>query len=226
MRVAISQSNYLPWKGYFHQIARVDVFVLYDCAQYTRRDWRNRNKIMTPQGPQWITVPVLTKGEFLSPIEQIEVEDHRWVGKHLGAIKANYARAPFFKEVFPLLEREYAALTDVRRLSEVNERLLRFVTQYLAIETKIMRSGDFQLREGKSERLLGICQDLGADCYLSGPAAKDYLDLGLFQDAGIAVEWMSYQYQPYAQLGPAFDHFVSVIDLLMAEGKAARRHLS
>jgi hypothetical protein len=222
MKVAISQSNYIPWKGYFDQIKRVDVFVVYDCAQYTRRDWRNRNKIMTSNGPHWLTIPVLTKGEFLTSVEQIEVEDSKWIAKHLGAIRANYAKTPFFKELFPKIEAQYKQLEEEKLLSRINVTLLKFFMSTLGINTKIMLSSEFELVEGKSERLLGICLNLNATTYLSGPAAKDYLDVELFQAKGINVEWMEYShYRPYPQTGPEFTHYVSIIDLLMNTGPQA-----
>lgn len=106
-RIAILQSNYIPWKGYFDMIAAVDEFILYDDMQYTRRDWRNRNQIKTPQGVQWLTVPVRVKGKYDQTIRETEIDGIDWAGTHWKIIAQNYRRAPRFEEVAAVFEPLY-----------------------------------------------------------------------------------------------------------------------
>lgn len=219
-RVAIIQSNYIPWKGYFDLIASVDQLILYDDMQFTRRDWRNRNLIKTPQGTQWLTVPVKVKGKFTQTIRETEIQDPSWAGAHWNTLRANYARATHFQQVSALLEPIYRQRFDT--ISEVNRRFIETICDYLAIDTKIANSWDYSLAEGKSERLADLCQQAGATTYVSGPAARDYLDEAVFDSLGIAVEWFSYEgYPTYHQQWGEFVHGVSIVDLLFNCGPDA-----
>jgi len=227
--VAIVQSNYLPWRGYFDMIRSVDEFILFDSVQYTRRDWRNRNIIKTPQGPRWITIPVEVKGKYFQAINETRIADPRWAAKHIRTIEANYRRAAAFEEVaswlFPLLE----GAGNESLLSKANERLLLALSERLNIETSLRRCTDLIPRGdlaamGPSERLLALCQAAGAGRYLSGPSARTYLDEGMFSTAGIEVAWMDYGgYPDYPQLWGPFDGEVSIVDLLLNVGEAAPR---
>lgn len=223
--VAIVQSNYIPWKGYFDLIARVDEFVLYDDVQYTRRDWRNRNRIKTAQGPMWLTIPVRVGGRYLQRIRDVEVEDADWAETHWRSIVHHYAAAPAASDYRGALEELYR--TAPRRwLSEINEHFLAGICGLLEIKTRFRRSSELDLSGDRSERLLNMCRQLGASTYLSGPAASGYLDAARFQAEGIEVAWADYGgYPEYRQLHPPFDHHVSIIDLLMNEGRDARRFL-
>jgi hypothetical protein len=156
-RVAIVQSNYIPWKGYFDLIATVDEFILFDDVQYTRRDWRNRNRIKTPHGTQWLTIPVAAKGRYSDPIKDIEISDVSWGTDHWRTLERCYAQAPFFglfRERFEELYRD----ARQSRLSLVNRRFLEAVCALLRIETKITWSMDYEVRDGKTERLVSLCQ--------------------------------------------------------------------
>ena len=220
-KVAILQSNYIPWKGYFDLINMVDEFILYDDMQYTRRDWRNRNKIKTPQGLKWLTIPVEVKGKFFQKINETKISDKKWGKRHWTQIVQNYKNAHYFKEYKDLFEELYRNNNEIY-LSAVNMKFLHAINNILGIHTTIKDSSEFKLIDGKSERLLGICKDCQADVYLSGPAAKGYLDTQLFQNEGIAVEWIDYSgYGQYTQLYPPFEHGVSVIDLIFNEGSNA-----
>jgi hypothetical protein len=220
-RVAIVQSNYLPWKGYFDLIASVDVFVLYDSVQYTRRDWRNRNKIKTRDGLRWITVPVQVKGRYLQTIAETELSGNDWVNEHLSAIRHAYARTPSFADTFAWLEEQLAAAPRTS-IAALNRHLIEACCRRLGITTEIRDSSEFVLSEGRNERLADICRDLGATEYVSGPAAKDYMDASVFAERGITVRWKSYTgYRPYEQLHPPFEHGVSVIDLMCSTGAEA-----
>ena len=215
--IAIIQSNYIPWKGYFDLMARADVLVIYDEVQYTKNDWRNRNIIKTPNGPQWITIPVRQRN-LSQRICETEVTDPKWALKHLRTLQTNYAKAPFFKEVFPVLESVYMGL-DTPFLSEINLMLLLTVRDMLGISTEVIDSRSLNLEGNRSERLVDALLKLGGTEYISGPSAKEYLDVGLFSNKGIGVTWMDYSgYSEYPQLFPPFKHEVSVIDLLFNAG--------
>ena len=221
-RVAILQSNYIPWKGYFDLIAQVDAFVLYDDVQYTRQDWRNRNRIKTAQGPLWLTIPVDVKFSDRQKIKDTKVSNQTWRRQHWKSIAQSYSRAPFFSTYRQCLEEAYLG-SDAAYLSEINAGWLRTLCGLLGIGTQLSWSMDYALTsEDRTERLIELCQRLQADEYVSGPAAKAYLDEAAFNAAGIAVRWMDYAgYPEYRQLYPPFDHFVSVLDLLLSEGPKA-----
>lgn len=224
-RVAILQSNYIPWKGYFDLIHSVDEFILFDTAQYTRRDWRNRNKIKTPQGVIWLTIPVVVKGRYFQAIQDTEISDRRWAEEHWKTIHHSYARAPHFAAYKDRLEALYLGCQE-KHLSRVNYRLLREICAILGIATKFSWSSDYPEVEGKTERLVEWCKQAGAAEYLSGPAARDYIDERLFTEAGIALRWMDYSgYPEYRQLYPPFEHGVSILDLLFNEGPDATRYM-
>jgi len=223
--IAIVQSNYIPWKGYFDLIAAVDEFVLYDDMQYTRRDWRNRNRIKTSGGLQWLTIPVQVKGQYEAPIRSIQVDGNQWAVKHWKSLEQHYKRASHFDEVADWLAPLYLN-QSLNYLSEINRLFLTSVCQYLGIETAITNSWDYAATAGKSERLASICEQAGASSYLSGPAARGYLDEGLFEDKGIHVRWFDYSnYPEYPQLWGDFEHSVSIVDLLFNCGPSARDFL-
>ena len=220
-RVAIIQSNYIPWKGYFDLIASVDEFVLYDTVQYTRRDWRNRNLIKTASGLQWLSVPVKVRGRYHQSIAETEIMGNEWASQHWRTITSNYRRSSFFDDVRQWLEPVYTE-EHFTHLSALNHRLIRSVCSYLGIGTRIHSSSEFMVSEERSERLAEICQKIQAGVYVSGPAAKSYLNEQLFTDRGISVSWFDYGHYPeYPQLWGSFEHGVSILDLLFNCGKSA-----
>ena len=224
-RAAIVQSNYIPWKGYFDMINMVDEFILYDDVQYTRRDWRNRNAIKTQAGLKWLTIPVEVKGKYLQLIRDTKIPEPRWGEQHWGMLLQNYSRAPYFGDYRRIFEPLYLAAAEPS-LSLSNRSFLEAVCGILGIATRITWSWEHPSPEGKSERLLGLCKAVGAGIYVSGPAAKDYLDVGLFEAEGVRVEWMDYSgYPEYHQLHPPFEHGVTVLDLIFNEGPQARRFM-
>lgn len=223
--VAIVQSSYIPWKGYFDLIDSVDEFVLYDDQQYTRRDWRNRNRIKTAQGPIWLTIPVQVKGRYHQKIQETTVSDPAWANRHWRTIEHAYGRAPHFDEHRDVLHRLYAEC-DEGFLSDVNRRFLDVLCDLLGIRTRIVWSTDYEAEGAKTERLVSLCRAAGATSYLSGPTARAYLNESRFDDAGIELRFMDYSaYPQYEQLYPPFEHAVSVIDLLVHTGPAARSYL-
>ena len=225
MRIAISQSNYIPWKGYFDLIQSVDEFVLFDDVQYTRRDWRNRNRIKTAHGLAWLTIPVQSTGQYLALIKDIEVIDPDWAKKHWKTIASVYAQAPHFQWFADRFERLYLESTEAR-LSLINRAWLEAACELLGIHTKLTWSMDYAVAEGRTERLVSICQQAGATTYVSGPSARDYIDDACFAAAGIDLQYFDYAgYPEYPQFHGSFEHAVSVIDLLCHMGPNARDYL-
>ena len=170
-KIAIVQSNYIPWKGYFDMIAAVDEFILYDDMQYTRRDWRNRNQIKTPQGLQWLTVPVKVKGKYHQTIRETEIEGVDWAKSHWKSLCQNYRRAKHFNAVAQELEPLYLQ-TEYTHLSQLNRTLIEWVCSKLGIMTKISNSWDYTTDRWQ-DRATGrsMCQAGGSE-YISGPAAR------------------------------------------------------
>jgi hypothetical protein len=230
--VVITQSNYLPWRGYFDLLRSADEVVLLDCVQYTRRDWRNRNRIKTPRGAEWLTIAVETKGRQQQAIDETQIADRQWSRKHIKAIELAYHKAPFYRQAAPWLFDLLQSVADEPLLTKVNERTLRALCQRLNIPVTIWRCSEVIARERllpleATERLVALAAALGASRYLTGPAARDYLAVDRFHAAGIAVEWMSYEgYAPYPQLWGAFEQHVSIVDLLLNTGADAPRYLT
>ncbi len=224
-KVAILQSNYIPWKGYFDMIKMVDEFILYDDMQYTKRDWRNRNKIKTPNGLQWLTVPVEVKGKYFQKINETLVSEGNWAKDHWNTIKGFYGKAKYFKEYKEPFEAFYLT-TQEKYLSRINFELINIVNEILGIKTKISWSSDYTIVDGKTERLLNLVQQANGTEYISGPAAKDYIVEDLFKEAGIQLSWMDYSgYNEYEQLYPPFEHGVTVLDLIFNEGENAKQFM-
>jgi len=221
--IALVQSNYIPWKGYFDLIASVDEFVLYDDVQFTKNDWRNRNRIKTPQGVQWLSVPV---GQRIDRrIRDVELSDSRWQAQHWKTLEANYRRSPGFAETADWLAPLYL---DQRHetLSALNRCLIEAICRCLSIRTRITDSSTYHLAGDRSERVAGICAQAGAARYVSGPAARSYLDEQVFAHHGVTVSWFDYSgYPTYPQPWGAFAHDVTVLDVLFSCGSDARRYM-
>jgi WbqC-like protein family len=227
MKCVILQPSYIPWRGVFDQINRSDVFVFYDDVQYDKRGWRNRNQIKTPRGKQWLTIPVYSRGaqtEHLA-IDQIRIVwDNPWNEDHWKSLQHAYGKAPFFKRYASLLEKFYA---------RHDERLADFTIDFtiaLAGELDIrhvrfLRSSELAVEGQKTDRLLAVLARVGADHYLSGPSARDYIEDDKFKASGIRLEYMVYNYPEYPQLYPPYDAFVSVLDLLFMTGPEAPQYI-
>lgn len=228
MKVVILQPSYIPWRGYFDQICRADLFVFYDDVQYDKRGWRNRNQIKTPSGKQWLTIPVHSHGAQTKniSINQIQIAwDNPWSQNHLKALQHSYARAPQFDHYLPLLETFYQ-----RRDQPLADFTIDF-TIALAHElgnthTHFMRSSEIARIDGqKTDRLIQILQAVGGTHYISGPSARDYIEQDKFDQAGIRLEYMEYNYPEYPQLYPPFDPYVSILDLLFMTGQHAPNYI-
>jgi len=219
-RIAIVQSSYIPWKGYFDLIRSVDAFILLDNVQFTRRDWRSRNKIKTQHGPAWLSIPVHTRGRYTQLIQETTASESDWGKRHWQTIRSNYAKTPYFDQYADRLAALYENPSP--RLSEINHGFIAAICDMLNVTTPITWASDYEARDTPSERLIDLCRAVGGTRYLSGPNARDYLDVAAFAAEGIAVEFADYSgYPEYPQPHGAFEHHVSVLDLLFCTGRRA-----
>ncbi|HMQ67487.1 MAG TPA: WbqC family protein [Ignavibacteria bacterium] len=217
-KIIITQSNYIPWKGYFDSINMADEFVLYDDMQYTRRDWRNRNQIKTKDGLKWLSIPVEVKGKYFQKINETKVSEPDWGEKHWNTIVHNYSKAKYFNEYKKIFEELYLN-SDEEYLSKINYNFIKAICEILGIRTEMKWSSEFKLLEEKTERLVDICKKEGATDYYSGPAAKAYMNEELFDKENIKVHYFDYSgYPEYRQLHGEFTHAVSILDLIFNEG--------
>ncbi|MEE9569373.1 MAG: WbqC family protein [Candidatus Binatia bacterium] len=219
MRVVVLQPSYLPWLGYFDQMFKSDVFVVYDDVQYDKNGWRNRNRIKTPQGPQWLTVPVLTKGRKFPLNREVEINNTiSWQTKQLKSIVQNYRKAPLFQQYVDPLQAILGR--NWRFLIDLNMACMQMVVNQLGLNSRIVFSSELKIsRTGKSERLVDICRHFGADTFLEGDMGKNYIDEELFVREGIHVEYHAYRHPIYHQLHGDFLPYMSVIDLLLNHGR-------
>lgn len=221
-RVAILQSSYIPWKGYFDIINMVDRFILFDDVQFTRRDWRSRNRIKSANGPIWLSIPTANKGRYLENIEDIRVADPLWCRRHWASIESAYRKAPHFTDHAEAVRDLYRRAEGVEMLSAVNHLFLEGLCGLLGIATTMNWSREFPVEGRKTDRLVALCRAVGASSYLSGPSARSYIEPEKFEEAGITLEYVDYSgYPEYDQLHGAFDHAVSVLDLLFMTGPKA-----
>jgi hypothetical protein len=214
MRVAAIQSNYVPWKGYFDIINDADIFVFYDEVQYTKNSWRNRNKIYTPNGLQWLTIPIPAKSVKLK-ISEVVFENNEWMKLHHKTLSLGYANAPHFEQLKKIIDQLYLG-QPWTRLADVNRFFTKLVCEILSIKTKIVDSKDFQLTDGRIERLLELLIHLKATNYISGPSGKDYLDehADRFLAHGIQLEYKDYEgYPAYPQMTEPYESQVSILDM-------------
>ena len=223
-KVAVIQSNYLPWKGYFDIIHDVDLFIFYDDVQFTKNDWRNRNRIKTANGTIWLTIPV--GGHLDRMICEIELTDPSWQKKHWRSISQAYARAPHFARYREFFEHVYLE-RQWQLLSELNAFLTISVARdFLGMRAEFKDSRDYKPEGTRLERLIDVLRKAGATSYVSGPAARSYIDESAFSRAGIELVWKSYDgYPEYPQIHPPFEHTVSIVDLLFNVGPDATEYI-
>jgi hypothetical protein len=218
--VVVLQPGYLPWLGFFDQYRRADVFVYYDDVQYDKHGWRNRNRIKTQAGPLWLTVPVRHSGLGFPKIRDVEIDNRApWARKHATSIRQAYARAPFLARYMPELEALLLRRWD--GLADLDIACAELIAGWLGLRSRVERSSVLGISGEQSARLVRICQHFGASTYLSGDAAADYLDVGLFAGHGVAVEWQRFVHPAYPQLHGAFAPYMSAIDLLFNCGDEA-----
>jgi hypothetical protein len=213
MRVGILQPGYLPWLGFFEQVYRCDVFVLYDDVQFDKNSWRNRNRIKTPDGPLWLTVPVSHRGHTSQTLLETKIsEKKRWRRKHLNSIKTYYGKAPYFDRYIEDLTRFYQQ--EWSYLVDLDIALINYFLKELGITTPILRSSELGISGKKTDRLIAICKSLGATAFYEGAAGRNYIEEEKFRQAGIELEYQDYQHPVYPQLYGEFIPYLSVIDLM------------
>ena len=219
MKVVVLQSNYIPWRGYFDLINDADLFIFYDEVQYTKNDWRNRNKIYSKNGLQWVTIPVARESVHLT-ISQVLLPLSNWRAKHLKAITLSYAQAPYFQELQQLVQPLYMA-EHGQYLVDINRYFITSLSKLLRISTHFVDSRQFQLQGGRVERLVHLLKQVGTRTYITGPSAQEYLrgHEQTFESAGIELRYKSYQgYPSYPQLRAPFEGEVSILDLIANVG--------
>lgn len=223
MRVGAIQSAFIPWRGYFDFIASVDIFVFLDDVQFSKGGWRNRNKIKTPTGAEWISVPVkhreLAKLIIETPID----ESRNWRRKHLGTWSANYSSAPYFDDAMSLLE--FVWNGQYETISQLNVELTRDICRYLDITTPLIMSTELKLEGEKTGRLIDLMKKLHGTRYLSGPSADAYLDKNEFRSNGFSLEYKTYDYLEYPQQWGAFEGAVTILDLIANCGPNSKNYL-
>ena len=222
--VGILQPSYLPWLGFFDQLQRVDIFVYYDDVQFEKGSWRNRNRIKTPTGPLWLTVPICIKGQNFPLIRDVQInQSERWERKHLKSIEQNYRKAPYFEayspDFFAVMGKKYVFLLDL------NLELLRLLTGWLGIKTPTTLASELGVAGNKSERLVEICKSLGSTAFYEGASGKNYIDEALFVRHGIKIIYQEYVHPVYNQLHGSFIPYLSIIDLVFNHGPASREIL-
>ena len=216
--VIITQSNYIPWKGYFSSMRGATHLVLYDDMQYTKRDWRNRNKIITPQGPKWLSIPIEVKGKYYQKINEAKVSDPKWGMNHWNVIENNYKKSPRFEEYRDHFKEIYLSPPS-EFLSDINLVFIEKIISLLNIDIEVLSSKEFKLEGDKTEKLVNICLELGAKKYFTGPAAKNYMDESKFLNKGIEIEYYNFSgYPEYRQQWDQFDHAVSIMDMFFNLG--------
>ncbi len=227
VKCVILQPSYIPWRGFFHQIQKADVFIFYDDVQYDDRGWRNRNRIKTPSGSRWLTIPVLGKGAQIEniPIHEIRIAwDRPWARKHWQTIRHAYARAPFLERFAPVLRSFYERRDEL--LADFTIELTIALAREMGLtRTRFLRSSDLGVTGERMERLLGLLAKVGGTHYISGPAARAYIDERMLREAGVTLEYMRYEYPEYPQLYPPYDPHVSIVDLLLMAGAEAPRYI-
>lgn len=219
MKIGIQQPEHLPWIGFFNKMTQVDIFVFLDHVQYKKQYFENRNKIKSPNGPKWVTVPVKKNGKLNPSILEMGIDsgDQKWKRRYLSNIELAYKQAPFWRDVrnlmWPIFEK------PLRKLVDLNLDLIQGIAEYLNIRTETIRSSLLTFSDGqKSDLNLNICKALGATVYLSGPAGKEYLDQFSFRKEGIKVKFHDFQSPEYPQLFGGFQSNMSVIDLIANSG--------
>lgn len=221
MILTAHQPVYLPWLGLFHKAALADSFVSFNQVQYLPKDWNNRNKIKTPNGPIWLTVPVLTSGHREKPLSEIEISnDVPWQRKHWKSISLSYKNAPYFSRYAPFLEDVYQRKWS--RLAELNDHMLRYFLEALGIQVEFLDASEFQFQGKKSELVLDMCRQLKADVYIFGEMGKDYADVESFKRDGVRPVFQKYEHPTYPQLHGDFVPYLSIIDLLFMCGEKSR----
>jgi hypothetical protein len=221
VKLAIAQPTYLPWLGYFGLLDQVDQFVILDTVQFEKQSWQQRNRIKTPTGLQWLTVPVTFRGRLGQRIVDVEIREPEFWRNHLRAVELNYRRAPFFDHYYPSFSDLLRSASSGLRLAELNVELLRWFLDALGIKTSLVRSSELTVDGKRTHLLAEICSVVGAKTYISPLGSADYLlhDLAILTDQKVNVVFQNYVHPSYRQLFPPFQSHASALDLLFNEGE-------
>ena len=221
--VGCIQSSYIPWRGYFDIIRRSDIFVFHDDIQYTKQDWRNRNRIKTAAGLIWLSIPV-RKATTGGAIDEVEIDNEQdWGGKHWRALETYYRNAPFFSQYAEFFKEALRQRWD--RLSDLNVYLISNICETLGIRTRFLNSRSLGLGGRKTDRLIQICRACNAARYLSGPSARNYIEPDKFAATGVEIEYITYDYPPYRQQFGPFVEGASIVDLLFNCGPTSMQFI-
>jgi hypothetical protein len=221
MILSVHQPQYIPWLGYFHKIAKSDLFIFLDDVQYKKREFQNRNKIKTVSGPLWLTVPVITKGLYTQNIKDVKINnDEDWAGDHLKSIEHNYAKAANFQEHKQFFQVFYRKKHEM--LMDASMEIINYSLNYLRINTPVKMSSEFKLTSSSTNRIIDLCKAAGADTYLSGSGGRDYMDVSLFEQNNIKLIFQEFKHPQYPQLFGAFESYLSIIDLFFNCGPKSR----
>jgi len=217
--VAIHQPQYLPWIPYCDKADACDIFVYLDNVQFMRRGVQNRNQIKTPNGAQWLTVPVSAGRESLIKDVRI-VRDQNWQKDHVLTIEHNYARAAGYKrfkdDLKMIIEQRWELL------AELNIAVTEWMFAQLGVACQRVRASELDVSGAKDDLILAICKAVGADVYLSGQGAKAYQNEAKFRENGVELRYQAYYNQPYRQCFTGFVPDLSALDLILNMGEEAR----
>lgn len=218
MKIGILQPGYLPWLGFFEQMYKSDIFVIYDDVQYDKNGWRNRNKIKTAKGAQWLTVPVSVHFQSHQLVKDVKVDNSiDWKKKHLFSIKQSYSKSIFFDKYIDIFENAYARHWDY--IIDIDMHFIKQLADMLGIKDKnVVLSSSFNIKGSRMERLVGICKKYKADTFYEGSAGREYIEEGIFSKNGIKVEYQDYKHPEYTQLYGEFIPYLSIVDLLFNHG--------
>ncbi len=223
--LGVLQPGYFPWLGFFDQMSRVDVFVLYDDVQFDKHGWRNRNRVKSHTGPTWLSVPIRHKGLGQQQINEVEIDNQTtWGRKHLSTIRQLYSKAPYLNKYLPELEVFFSR--HWTKLVELDIACIELMQKWFGITTQVVQASSLGIAGGQSERLLNFCLHFGAQRYLSGNAAENYLDLQLFTENNVLVEWQNYQHPTYPQLHGEFISHLSALDMVLNCGEGSHEILT
>lgn len=222
--VSLLQSNYIPWRGYFDIIRESDLLIIYDDVQYTKGDWRNRNRVKTEQGTIWMTVPVQYSFAQCAPIMETKISyESDWIAAHSKLLHRSLGAAPYFDEIFPRFCKILGEKHET--ISQLNVELLKWIMGLLEIKTPVRHSHEYDPQGRAGERVMDVLKKSGATSYLSGPNAKAYLTSEPFLREGIELYFKSYQYREYEQTHLPYDPAVTILDLLCNVGIQRARGL-
>lgn len=219
----ISQPTFLPWLGWFDLADQGDVMIILDDVPFSKQSWQQRNRIRTPNGLEFLSVPIKTSGRLGQRILDCELVNHTFVGKMLKSLQANYAKAPFFADAIDQLATTMEAAACTGRLVELNCALASWIAERLAVTTPMIRASILGIGGERGEHVAGLCECVGADRYLSPSGAEDYLveDKASFDLRGVSVWLHVYEHPEYAQRFAPFTPYASAIDLIFNAGPSA-----